>query len=146
MISLASTIVAELIWFCQTFFPSNIVLRYFRRRDRLKWGALVGLTGAAVHYALFLLLSTGYQQWGWEAWAHLVGIPVVLSLVKYALFIPISAIVLVHHRVREGILVRQVNRELRRRAKTDGTSIPDFTAEQRDELKTLARQALAFRP
>jgi hypothetical protein len=143
MISLAFATVAKLIWFCQTFLPSNIVLRYFRHRDRLKWGALVGLAGAAIYYALFLVLSTGYTQWDWESWAHLVGIPVVLSLVKFTVFIPISAIVLARHRLRETVLLLQVTRELRRRAKADGVLPPEFTAQERGELKAWARQALA---
>lgn len=146
MITLSFAIVAKLIWFCQTFFPSNIILRHFRQRDRLKWGALVGLAGAGVYYGLYLLLSTGYEQWGWRSWDFadaLVSILVVISLLKFVLFIPISAILLARHRLREAVLLGQVSRQLRRMAKADGTPPPEFTAEQRQELRDWARKALA---
>ncbi len=146
MITLSFAIVAELIWFCQTFFPSNIILRCFRQRDRLKWGALVGLVGAAVYYGLYLLLVDGWDQWGWDAvsiLARLGGVFIVISLLKFVLFIPVSVALLVIHRTREAILLWQVRRELRREAKGAGAPAPEFTAKQQQELRTWARQTLA---
>lgn len=143
MFSFAVTIVAKLIWFCQTFFPSNIVIRRIRRRDGLKWGVPVGLAGAGAYYGLFLVLSTGYEQWGWHEWAHLVGIPVVLSLVKFTVLIPTSVILLASYRVREALLVWQFRRELRSRSRADGGTAPALTVEQRNEVRIWARQVTA---
>ncbi|PZR02987.1 MAG: hypothetical protein DI536_36540 [Archangium gephyra] len=143
MITLCFTIVAKIIWFCQTFFPSNIALRYFRRRDRLKWGVPVGVVGAAVYYGLYLLLSTGYQQWGWHSWAHIASIPVVISMLKFILFMPVSLALLFRARVREASLARRMRRELRRQAMTDGASPPEFSAAERREIRDRARRTLA---
>lgn len=139
MFHFAALIVAKLFWFCQTFLPSNIVIRRVRRRDGLKWGAPVGLAGAALYYGLFLLLSTGSQSWGWT-WAHLVGIVVVLSLIKFTVLMPVSLVLLASHRSREGLLVAQVIRDLRSEAKTDGRVPPVITDEYRRVLRAWARQ------
>lgn len=139
MFRFAAPIVAKLFRFCQTLFPSNIVIRRFRRRDGLKWGVPVGLAGTAFYYGLFLLLSTGDREWGWHPWAPLVGIPVVLSVVKFTFLGPISLILLAGHRIREGRLVRRVARELRDQATATGKPTPRISTVQRRELHEWAR-------
>lgn len=132
--------------FCQTFFPSNIVLNYFWQRDRLKWGVPVGLAGVAVYYPLFLTLSAENQQWGWLDWLRiLLGMFSVFSLGKFAFFVPFSVMLLLSSRIREAMLLWQVRRQWRREAKAAGNPAPEYTAEQRQELRAWARHTLATR-
>ncbi|GAA1740730.1 hypothetical protein [Microcella frigidaquae] len=146
LIYLFLRLVPPVAWFCQTFFPSNIVLNHFRQRDRLRWGVPVGLAGVAVYYPLFLILSAENQQWGWLDWLRiLLGMFSVISLAKFALFVPFSIVLLVGHSVREAILMWRVRRQWRREAKAAGNPTPDYTAEQREQLRASARQALATR-
>ncbi|MBN9607324.1 MAG: hypothetical protein J0G30_12015 [Actinomycetales bacterium] len=133
------------LWRCRPYFPSNMVRQYFGHRDRLKWGALVGLAAAAVYGGLLLLLYTGYEHWGWGYWAPLLGLPVLVSLCKFLLFIPSSAARLAAHHIREARLLRQIRRQQRREAEAAGNPAPEYTAEQQEQLRAWARQALAAR-
>ncbi len=133
--------------FCQAVFPTNIVLRYFRQRDRLRWGVPVGLAGAAFYYGLYLVLLDGRElEMDFRGILTLLGgFFIVVSFGKFAFFVPYSVIALVSHLIREAVLLWRVRGELRREAKADGAPAPEFTAEQRRQLRVWAREILATR-
>ncbi len=107
MFVLAARLVEAVFWLCQMILPSNIILRRMRQPDAVAWAPRASLAGTAVYYGLFQLADHGYYDWGWGDWALYAGIPVVISLLKFAAFTPISLIRFAAHTRQQQALKRQ---------------------------------------
>lgn len=140
ILALSTRLILWLWVLCQRLLPSNIVLRRFRARDRLVWAPLAGLVGVAVYYGLFQLVSHGYYHWEWGQWSLYAGIPVVLSLAKFAWFIPLSIVRLGWFKINEIIAVERSIRMLRREYRSAGEPMPALTRDDRRVLHRAVRE------
>lgn len=94
-----SMLVAARILSVLRYAPSNLLLTWLRRRDRLKWGVLAMPVGAAELVVTFLLIEA--VRGGGPGWLNLFVLVTFFSGVMSLAFGPISLALLAAVRLQE---------------------------------------------
>lgn len=104
MFTLAARIVG-----IRRYFPSNVLLARLRTRSGLKWGAPAMILAPA--YGLLAYWLHAQMQAGGPGWLSLLAVVCAISAVKFAVFGPVSLILLGAARIREARLRRSATRQ-----------------------------------
>lgn len=107
-----------LYWLFQSYAPSNIVIRWGRSRRGLRWGPLVGLTGA-VAYGAIMAVAVDLLHHGASGWLNLVVLTAFWNAVRFGWLIPVSAVRLLHVRHLEKKFMRAYRRAAAESAVTE---------------------------
>lgn len=104
MFTLATRIVG-----IRRYFPSNVTLAWLRSRTGLKWG-VPAMMLALAYLALGYWLQAQSQAGG-PGWWSLLAVVCAISAIKFAVFGPVSLVLLAAARIREARARHAVTRE-----------------------------------
>ena len=110
MIRLLWTASSEVRYFFRRYMPSNIMLDLIRTRTGLKWGVPAMLLAAP--YLGVAAWCTNLIESGGPGWLHLVVLVCIWNALKMIVIGPVSVVLLVRARAKEGQARKHAQREV----------------------------------
>ena len=110
MIRLLWTASSEVRYFFRRYMPSNILLDLMRTRNGLKWGVPAMLLAAP--YMGLAAWCTPLIESGGPGWLHLVVLVCIWNALKMIVIGPVSVVLLVRARAKEGQARKHAQREV----------------------------------